>query len=176
MSDLRADSSALFLRIPLLLAVLLAAACATRPVRRPNELAAVAPQLSVERFLQASNARDYFTMATLFGTDSGPISDTGSGFGCGVKVLVSWFPGVTRCLRWEDVELRMAAIADVLRYQDYKIVSERQEPGRSSLTNRIGVDLTRPGSVVRDVPFLVVRTGQGRWLVQEIDLQRVAGS
>jgi hypothetical protein len=161
--------------MPWILIAALTTGC-VQQVRRPSELAAVAPQLSVERFLQASNARDYVTMASLFGTINGPIGETGGGFGCGLKFLVSWLPGVSRCLRWEDVELRMAAIADVLRYQDYRIVSERMEPGRSTMTNRVGVDLTRSGSVVRDVPFLVVRTGEGRWLVQEIDLQRVAGT
>jgi hypothetical protein len=175
MTDLRAFSSVQVRRFAWILTAVLATGC-VQQVRRPSELAAVAPQLSVERFLQASNARDYVTMASLFGTTDGPIGDTGGGMGCGLKLFVAWLPGVSRCLRWEDVELRMAAIADVLRYQDYRIVSERIEPGRSTMTNRIGVDLTRPGSVVRDVPFLVVRTGQGRWLVQEIDLQRVAGS
>jgi hypothetical protein len=156
--------------------VLLSSGCTRVIVQGPGELAAVAPQLSVERFLQASNARDYAGMARLFGTPDGPIADTGNSFGCGLKLLVSWLPGVSRCRRWEDVELQMAAIAEVLRYQDYRIVSEAIQPGRTSLTNRIGVDLHRPGSVVRDVPFLVVRTEEGRWLVQEIDLERITRS
>lgn len=157
--------------------VVLSSGCTRVVIQGPGgELAAVAPQMSVERFLQASNARDYAGMARLFGTPDGPIAETGNGFGCGLKLLVAWLPGVSRCRRWADVELQMAAIAEVLRHQDYRIVSEAIQPGRSSLTNRIGVDLMRPGSVVRDVPFLVVRTSEGRWLVQEIDLERITRS
>jgi hypothetical protein len=34
------------------------------------------------------------------------------------------------------------------------------------------VDLTVQGEEVPDVPFVVVRTSQGRWLVEQVDLQR----
>ena len=55
------------------------------------------------------------------------------------------------------------------------ITSERLEPGRRHVTYRIGVDLTREGQVIRDVPFLVVRTGSGSWLIEEIALERITG-
>ena len=45
-----------------------------RPGRSAAALAGVAPQLSVERFLQAANARDFEAMERLFGTHDGPIS------------------------------------------------------------------------------------------------------
>ena len=154
---------------------LLVTAGCTQPVRRSQGGVAVAPMLSVERFLQASNARDYDAMARLFGTSNGPISDTGGTFGCAFKKMGSWMGLGSRCVRFEEVELRMATIAEVLRHQDYKIASERIEPGRSTTTNRVGVDLTRQGEVIRDVPFLVVRTASGSWLIQEIELQKLTG-
>jgi hypothetical protein len=110
----------------------------------------VAPVLSVERFLQAANAKDYQAMAALFGTPSGPIEGDRS-----------------------DIELRMDAIARVLGHEDYRIASEAPVPGREVPTTRIGVDLTIAGEVIRDVAFRVVQNGGGRWLVQEIDLEAI---
>lgn len=176
MTDLRAVPHVRTLRWVSLLTAVLAAGCVQQRVRPQGELVAVAPQLSVERFLQASNARDYAGMARLFGTTDGPIGDPGNPVGCGLRTMVAWVPGVSRCMKWQDVELWMATLSEVLRYQDYRIVSERMEPGRGTLTNRIGVDLNRGGTVVTDVPFLVVRTGDGRWLVQEIAIERITGS
>jgi len=40
----------------------------------------------------------------------------------------------------------------------------------------VGVDLTIDGRVIRDVAFLVVQTGAGTWMVEEIDLEKVTGS
>lgn len=136
----------------------------------------VAPQLSVERFLQASNARDFDAMARLFGTHEGPIADTGSTFGCAFKKIGDWIGLAQSCRRRQDVELQMAIIADVLRHQDYRVGSGRLEPGRARPTNRIGVDLTKGGRVIRDVRFLVVRAGDGSWLVQEIGLEQITSN
>ena len=176
------------LRTVLALLPLVLAGCAQQ-VMRADGLMNMAPALSVERFLQASNARDFDAMARLFGTPDGPVADTGGSLGCAFKRMGSWIGLADRCTNRYEVELRMAAISDVLRHQDYRIVSEGQEPGRRSLTNRVGVDLTRcvsmsghpsecapGGQVIRDVKFLVVRTNEGGWLVQEIELQKVMGS
>lgn len=130
-------------------------ACATRTVPResdPGELAAVAPMLAVELFLQAANGRDYDRMAGLFGTVEGPVQGDP-----------------------QDVELRMATIAELLAHERYELVSERLAPGRADPTRRVGVNLTISGELFSDVGFLVVRTPRGRWMVQEIDLEKVAG-
>lgn len=137
----------------LLLAALLAgAACTTRTVERSGtpELAGVAPVLSVERFLQAVNANDYQAMARLFGTAEGPYRGEAT-----------------------EVELRMATLAEILRHQDYRIGSERMQPGREDPTRRVGVDLTIRGRVIPDVAFLVVQTARGTWMVNEIDVEKV---
>lgn len=161
--------------LALVTVVLLVGGCARQVARPAPGVLAIAPQLSVERFLQASNARDYEAMSGLFGTPDGPIMRTGSTVGCGFRKVGSWLGLGQRCLRWDEVELRMAALSELLRHQDYRIVSERVQPGRRHPTNRVGVDISRGGDIIRDVPFMVVRSRDGRWLVQEVDVLRMAG-
>lgn len=133
--------------------VLPLAACTTqRQPRASSELAAVAPALSVERFLQAVNAQDFDSMARIFGTVDGPVE--------GDRV---------------EVELRMSTLADILRHQDYRIATERLQPGREHPTRRVGVDLDLGNRTVQDVAFMVVQTREGRWMVEEIDLEKVMG-
>lgn len=158
--------------VPLLLAL---GGCTTTRVVTSGEVAAVAPMLSVERFLQASNERDLHAMGSLFGTADGPIIETGGAFGCAFKKIGSWIGIGERCRTLQEVELRMNAIAEILRHEDYSIVSEASVPGRVDPTHRVGVNLLIEGRDIRDVPFLVVKTHEGRWLVQEIDLEKVTG-
>jgi hypothetical protein len=146
----------------------------TQQITGPSEIASVAPQLSVERFLQAANQRDLASMSRLFGTAGGPMGDTGSTFGCFFKKIGSWFGGQS-CRRRQDVELQMATIANILRHDDYRITGEEQVAGRNSPAMRVLVDLTRGDTTVRGVPFIVVRAGGGQWLVENVDLSRVMG-
>ena len=138
----------------------------------PSAIASVGSQLSVERFLQASNDRDLGSMARLFGTYGGPVANTGSTFGCFFKKIGSLFGGQS-CVRRQEVEVRMAAIADILRHDDYRIVDQQQVAGRDHPAMQVSVDLVRGDTTVRGVPFVVVRTGDGQWLIENIDLQRV---
>ncbi|MDX1566624.1 MAG: hypothetical protein R3223_02420 [Longimicrobiales bacterium] len=146
--------------------------CAAQTVNE-DQMAAVAPMLSVERFLQAANARDLDAMARLFGTSSGPIADTGGTFGCAFKKMGSWIGIGRACSTRQEVELRMNAISQILRHEDYRIVSEEPVAGRAEPTRRIGVNLTFSDTTVTDVPFVVVRSSGGRWLVEQIDLERI---
>lgn len=150
---------------------LLLQGCSTQVVG-PGPMASVAPQLSVERFLQAANARDYEGMARVFGTADGPIGDTGSTFGCFFKKIGSWFGG-SPCVTRQDVEIRMAAISNILRHDDYRITGEERVPGRDRPTIEVTVDLIRDDDTVRGVPFLVVNTSDGQWLVEFVDLEHV---
>jgi hypothetical protein len=139
-------------------------------------IAAVAPQLSVERFLQAVNGRDLVSMSRIFGTSGGPIGDTGSSFGCFWKKIGSAFGG-NSCVKWTEVELRMDAIAQILRHQDYQLTSESLVAGRERETRRIGVNLDLPdGRRANDVGFTVVVSGSGQWLIEQIQLERVTGT
>jgi hypothetical protein len=125
--------------------------CTTRTVQGPpGEMAGMLPVLSVERFLQAANARDFEAMRQLFGTRRGPIA------------------GERR-----EIELRMAAIADVLRHEDYRIIEDRREPGREFPTTRVTVTITKGGREIPDVPFFVIQTERGGWLVEQVDLEKI---
>jgi hypothetical protein len=146
------------------------AACTT--VAYPGPGAGVVAQLSVERFLQAANARDIESMGRLFGTTDGPILDTGSTVGCAFKKIGSLFGG-TACRKREEVEVQLDAIARLLRHEDYRITREQAVAGRLREATEVFVDLTIQGEVVPEVSFVVVQTSGGRWLVEEVDLERV---
>ncbi len=158
-------------RVALLAVALGTAQCTTRVIQSPGA-AAVAPQLSVERFLQAANSRDLYGMGRLFGTSDGPMGDTGSTFGCMFKKIGSWFGGQS-CRTRQEVEIQMEAISSILQHENYRIVREEMVAGRDVPTTRVVVNLTIRGQPVDGVPFLVVQASGGRWLVQEVDLQLV---
>ncbi|HET9948515.1 MAG TPA: hypothetical protein VFQ22_06315 [Longimicrobiales bacterium] len=155
---------------PVLALLAFAAGCASPG--GPGAAAPVAAQLSVERFLQAANQRDVEAMGRLFGTADGPVLDTGGGVGCFFKKIGSWFGG-SACVKRVEVEVRMDAIASIVRHDDYRIVREEPVPGRVSPTRRVYVDFTIDGRQVAEAPFLVVRTDEGRWLVEEVPLERI---
>lgn len=153
---------------------LLAGCASGGPSGSGGAMAAVAPVLSVERFLQAANTRDLDAMSRIFGTADGPIADqAGNTFSCAFKRMGSWIGIGERCASWVDIELRMDAIAGILEHDDYLIETDNTVPGRTRPTRRIGVQLTRGATRYNDVPFVVVQTSDGRWLVEEIDLARM---
>lgn len=161
-------------RVAGVLLALAAAGCTTTVYQSPAPAAAVAPQLTVERFLQAANARDVDALSRLFGTVDGPMGDTGSTFGCFFKKIGSWFGG-TACRSRSDVEIQLDAIARVLQHQDYRIDREESVAGRPNPTRRVFVDLRQGNRTIQDLAFEVVRTGDGRWLVERVPLDRVMG-
>jgi hypothetical protein len=75
--------------------------------------------------------------------------------------------------RREDVEIQMEAISSILQHQDYRIVREEMVAGRSAPATRIYVTLTVENKVISSVPFVVVQTNDGRWLVEQVDLAMV---
>jgi len=154
----------------LLIVAFASAACSSSSQYVP--VAPVAAQLSVERFLQAANDRDFQGMGRLFGSADGPAWDTGSTFGCAFKKIGSWFGG-TACTRKVDVELRMDAIASIIQHDDYRIVREESVAGRTYPARRVFVDLTLENRTAAGMPFIVVQTGEGRWLVEQVPLERI---
>jgi hypothetical protein len=166
-------SAADVLRFPLVLALaslLMIGGCAT--ASQPGRGAGFVAQLSVESFLQAANARDIGAMGRLFGTTDGPIYDTGSTFGCAFKKIGSWLGG-SPCVKRSDVEIRLDAIAELLRHEDYKVEREQGVAGRLDEATRVFVNLLINDRWVMEVPFVVVRTSSGQWLVEEVDLAMV---
>lgn len=140
----------------LLLLAVTTAACSTRQTtpesRTDSGMASMAPMLSVERFLQAANSRNYRAMADLFGTYQGPVD-----------------------YDRRTVEREMELISEILQHQDYELVSDRVAPGREHPTNRVGVNIRKDGRLIPDVAFMVVQSEGGAWLVEEIDLEKVTG-
>jgi hypothetical protein len=153
------------------------AGCASTPDGADGGLAGLAPVLSVERFLQAANVGDLDAMARLFGTADGSIEErAGGSLSCAFRRMGSWIGLADACLGRAEIELRMNAIAIVIQHDDYRIRSEAQVPGRSRPTTRIGVDIDRGAETFPDVPFNVVQTTDGRWLVEEIGLAAVTAA
>ena len=157
--------------LPLVLALLLVGGCTTRTIDAGG-MSAVGPQLSVERFLQAANARDLEAMSRIFGTAGGPIGDTGSAFGCMFKKIGSWIGLGDACLSAQTVELRMNAIALILQHDDYHLVSDQFVAGRDDPTTRVSTNIVRGPETFRDVGFLVVQASAG-WLVESIELEKI---
>lgn len=156
--------------LPCVLLVL--AGCATTSSGGRGE-AAVAPALSVERFLQAANQQDLDTMARIFGTHDGPVGDTGSSLGCAFKKMGSWIGLSDACISRMDVELRMNTIALILRHDDYQLGQDQTVPARQHPTTMVPVTLVQGQTRIQGIPFTVVRSGNGRWLIEQIDLERI---
>ncbi len=135
------------------LAALLAFGCVKRtvePVSSGPATTGIAPQLVIEQFLRAANANDLQQMGRLFGTADGSV--------------------LQRDPR-SEVEKRMFAIASLLRHQDYTIQGQSIVPGRDDEI-RLAVRLKREKDEVV-VPFTLVRTHDGGWLITDIDLTAV---
>ena len=125
------------------------------------------PALTIERFLQAASAVSQLseaqgpgaarmadeidTMGRLFGTSDGSVLE--------------------RDPR-DEVEQRMFLIARILEHSNYELAGERAVPGRSREAIEVLVRLTNEGETY-DVPFTVVQTGDGEWLIENIALEAI---
>jgi len=155
--------------------ILLAAACASGGPSEGSDIARSEPLTSLDRFLGAADDRDLVAMGYLFGTMDGPVANTGSSVGCGFKRIGSWIGMGERCRSWQEVELTLDLIATILEHDSYEVIESRPVAGRKARTTRFTVDLVRPRDTIRAVPFEIAQAGQGRWLVEYIDLVKVTG-
>lgn len=128
------------------------------------------PSLVIERFLRAASsvsqlsagggqgatrmADEIETMARLFGTADGPIIDR--------------YPR-------DEVEQRMFLIARIIEHTEYQLAGERAVPGRSREAIEVRVNLTTNDGV-KTVPFTIVRTRGGEWLIENIALEAITGT
>lgn len=143
------------MRAKLLFVLLLTlSACATYVPRAEGLPGAPAAQAAVEEFLLEATNKDYVQMGWIFGTREGPIME---------RDPVS------------EVERRMYAIANVLTHTTYTIDEQRVVPGRIGEAFRYDVRLIR-GEREYVVPFTVVQGPDGRWFVEQVDLESVTGS
>lgn len=152
---------------------LLALGCAT-PSPRPPAAEGVGPLRAAERFLDAANRRDLDALAHAFGTHRGSIADTGGGLGCGLRRVASWLRAAARCPTRQEVEVRMHAIAAVLRHDGYEVTSAEEVPGRDPPVTRVSVEVRRGERIHRDVGVFVIRAASG-WLVESVELEKITG-
>jgi hypothetical protein len=67
----------------------------------------------------------------------------------------------------------MYAIASILANDRFTIQGTGQGiPGRGPEVTQLTVRITQQGQA-KDVPFVVVRTASGGWLVEQVDLQAI---
>ncbi len=167
-------------RCVLLLLLIALAACAGTSSRQPADPstgggAARGPDRVVAEFLDAANRRDRAAMASRFGTEDGPIGERGGAIGCAFRRMGSWIGLGDRCLTRAEVELRMDLVAAVLAHESYRLGTREDVAGRGRRAARIEVELDTAAERDVTVPFVLVRTGDGRWLVEEVDLERLMG-
>jgi hypothetical protein len=140
-------------RIALAFIAALLSACVSREVPMsvapPNS--SVGPSLVVEQFLRAANSNDLATMSRLFGTREGP---------------------VVRRDPHQQNEERMFALASVLRHQDFVVEGQQVVPGRSDEAIQLIVRMQTSQRTV-SVPFTMVVTRDGSWLVEQIGIERL---
>jgi hypothetical protein len=137
-------------KLALLLSVsLLAVSCGTRDTTRAMD--SPGPSLVVERFLQAANTNDLYTMTQLFGTARQTIDQIES---------------------QERAHRRMQVLASVLRHDDYTVQGQRAVPGRLNDATELLVALTTTERTVV-VPHLVVRRRDGSWIIERIDIEAI---
>jgi hypothetical protein len=124
------------------MALLLLAACGGRPAPvQPLRTAAG----TVQGFMQAVADSNLAKMATLWGTANGPAAKTGQP---------------------PDYERRIVIMQAYLRNESFRVTSDVPEsPDRRDLQ----VELKRH-TCTWSVPFVVVKTGDGSWLINQVDL------
>jgi hypothetical protein len=124
---------------------LLLAACgggrSTEPVQPSGSAAA-----TVKGFMQAVADSNLAKMASLWGTASGPASKTNQP---------------------PDWQRRVAVMQVYLRNQSYRLTGDT--PASDQSRHDVQVELKRQ-TCTWSVPFVVVRLGDGSWLVNQVDL------
>lgn len=112
----------------------------------------LAPTMTIERFLRAVNQNDLDTMASLFGTQEGPIA---------------------RRDPPRQVDQQMFLLASLLRHSDYAIGTEQVVPGRRNEATMYTVKMVVNSRDVH-VPFTLVRDRRSpQWLIEVIGLEQV---
>ncbi|MYJ18145.1 MAG: hypothetical protein F4106_08900, partial [Gemmatimonadetes bacterium] len=129
----------------------------------------------VAAFLDAANRRDHAVMASHFGTAAGPIGNRGGTLGCAFRKVFSWMGLGDRCLTAQEVELRMDLLAAILAHESYRVADQTTVAGRDRPATRVEVEMDTRTKRGARVPFVLVQTDEGTWLVEEVDLERLTG-
>jgi hypothetical protein len=131
----------LWIGTALLLAACGGGARSAEPVQPSGSAAA-----TVKSFMQAVADSNVAKMASLWGTASGPASKTNQ-------------PA--------DWQRRVAVMQVYLRNHSYRLTSDAPETDQSK--HDVQVELKRE-TCTWSVPFVVIRLGDGSWLVNQVDL------
>ncbi len=107
-------------------------------------------EASVRAFLQAAADSNVNAMADHWGTQRGPASRTG---------------------KPDDYQKRIMVIQAFLKGTVSRLVGTDPVPGQNN-QRLVQVELTR-GACVATVPFTMIRTGRGEWLVYQFNLEQV---
>ena len=132
------------------------------------------PVQVVAEFLDAAKRRDHAAMAARFGARDGPIGETGGAVGCAFRRVGSWIGLGEPCLTAAEVELRMDLIAGILVHESYRVGAGDGVVGKGRPAARVEVEVVTGGRGVV-VPFVVIQTDDGRWLVEEVGLGGLVG-
>lgn len=116
-----------------------------------SEYGSMTPEQTVHAFLDAAQSKDYERMGQQFGTHKGPAELT-----LGVK----------------DVEQRMVVLAAFLEHSGYDVKAAHQAL-LQPYEHRLDVTLTGTSRGTVTLPFITVRTDEGRWFVEKIDLSNL---
>lgn len=139
-------------RAGLLLVALTACSAGLQPP--PGGAGAPVAASAVERFLQLAAESEYLQMGWYFGTTDGPILERDDP---------------------SEVEMRMYALATVLRNDGFVVGNPTAVPGRIGAAQRFDVRLQRNARTMQ-VPLVTVQGPSGRWLVESIDVQAITNT
>ncbi len=103
------------------------------------------PETALSAFMQAVADSNLNRMAQLWGTEKGSAAQTG---------------------RPSDYQRRIALMYIYLRGASVRVIGEVERQGSTSV---LATEVLRGGCVKR-VPFTMVRTGQGGWLLTAVDV------
>jgi hypothetical protein len=112
-----------------------------------QDVAAAAAEATVQGFMQAVADSNLAKMADLWGSAKGPASKTKEP---------------------KDYERRIVVMQAYLRESPHRIVSNQQE-GTNASRRVVQVEMERD-KCSKMVPFLLVKAGNGAWLINSIDL------
>ena len=114
-----------------------------------GQAGALSAQAAVQEFLAAAHGGDVRTMASLFGTTNGSITQRDAP---------------------NDVEKRMRTLQCFLTHDSARIVDDL--PGTGAKTRQLTVEL-RKGTLARQTSFTAVPGPHDRWFVENFDINAV---
>jgi hypothetical protein len=131
-------------------ALLLLAACATGTQTASNgtPTGAATPQLAVQEFLKAVNAKDIQAMSSVFGTDKGPARET---------------------MNRTELEKRLVILACYFNHDTNRILGES---GGTGGHREVRVELNK-GNMTRQTTFYAIQGPGRRWYVDNMDIAAV---